>query len=236
MEEPDLASAGACSSDEVHAAVSNVTRIPIELPSVKAIVISMEHEDSAFIEKSVSYLGTLEGARKSEMKVLTNSRLPTRFLFTVAELPKVSLDDLKHIDGMTSFLRSVSIDLDQRTLKFDVWKKKGKTSRKRDRSVSPVAVTDADIDGINLSSLHEEDKRVAVRIINAMKSMPEVLCQFQVLSRMAPPSSYIMQMKIRDTLDYKRVSKFHYAFRAFIENISFNFPEKSMDIKIKRLN
>ena len=233
--------AGACiaGADEVHSAVSDVesnAAAPIQLPSVKAIVISMEHEDSAFIEKSVSYLGTLEGARKSDMKVLTNSRLPTRFLFTVAELPRVTLDDLKHIDGMTSFLRSVTIDLDQRTLKFDVWKKKGKTSRKRDRSTSPVFVTDTDIEGINLSSLHEEDKRVAVRIINAVKTMPEVLCQFQVLSRMAPPSSYIMQMKIRDTLDYKRINKFHYAFRAFIENISFNFPEKSMDIKIKRLN
>lgn len=232
MEEPDLAGAAADSADAVP------TTIPerVVLPSVKAIVISMEHEDSSFIEKSVSYLGSLEGARKSEMTVMTNSRLPTRFLFTVAELPKVSLRDLQHIDGMTSFLRSVSIDLDQQTLRFDVWKKKGKTSRKRDRSPSPVAVMDTEINGIDMSSLHEEDKRVAVRIINAVKTMPSVVCQFHVTSSMAPPSSYILQMKMKDVLEYKRIKNFQHAFRAFVEDINFNFPEKTFDVKIKRLN
>ena len=242
MEEPDLAAASSDSANEVCAAdihhVKSVVenKIPITLPSVKAIVISMEHEDSAFIEKAVQYIGSLEGARNSDMTVMTNARLPTRFLFSVTQLPKTTLSDLMHLDGMTSFVRFIKIDLDQNKLQFDVWKKKGKTSRKRDRSTSPVAIIDNDIDNIDLSSLHEEDKMIAIRVINSIKTMPEVVCQFKVTATMSPPNSYMLHLTIKDILDYARVKKFHRAFRAFVENIAFNFPEKTLDIKIKRLN
>ncbi len=208
----------------------------MKLPDVKAIVIAMEHEDSSFIEKSVAYLSSLEGARQSDISVLTNSRLPKRYLFTIKNLPLVNLDDLMHVSAMSTFVKHIEIDLNQKLLKFDCWKKKGKTSRKRERSLSPICVIDKNIEGINLDSLHDSDKQIALRIINAIYAMPSVVCQFRCRSLMLPPNSYMLDMKIKDNLNYARLKQLLNTFRAFVESVSINFPQQSLQIKIKRLD
>lgn len=204
---------------------------------MKAVVVNMEREDSLFIEKMVAFLHSLEGAQKSKMSVMTNTRLPTRFMCVVSNLPPINMRELEHIAALTNNLKSIKMDLQQSKMTLEVFKTHATKRKKRARSPSPTSGFPFHTsDEWDLTAIHAEDQNTARRVIQAVGSMPEIECQFQVSVESKPPTYYELSLKIRDILDYGVFRAFRREFRAFVGKIIFDFPQKVVRITIKRMH
>jgi hypothetical protein len=205
------------------------------LPNLKAIVLSMDPEDSSFIQNVAKYVATLDRNNEKNMKILSNTRLPTRFLFSIQNIPAISLNELYKIECMNSNIRHIFIDVLNSSIKVDVWKKKCATKGKRKRSDSPTFELQSQKVDWNLEGLREEDRKACKSILDGVMDMPEILCQFKIEIEEDPPQHYILKLFLKDTIVYSQFRSLKMDFRAFIESIEFNFHEKTVLIVIKRV-
>ena len=196
------------------------------LPNLKTIVTSMDAEDSGFIQRVVAYVATLDKNNEKNMKIQSNTRLPTRFLFTIMNIPVISIDELYKIECMNTGIRHIRIDILNGNIKVDVWKKKCPEKGKRKRTESPPCVEQG-FAKWNLEGLREEDRKACKSILDSVMDMPDIICQFQTDIEEDPPDHYILKLFIKDTIDYGKFKALKLDFRAFIDSIEFNFHEKS---------
>lgn len=215
---------------EVHRGPSN----DYKLPNLKAIVTSMDKEDSSFIQNVAKYVATLDRNNEKNMKILSNTRLPSRFLFTVTNIPAISLTELYKIECMNTNIRSVMIDVLNGSIKVDVWKKNCSSKGKRKRVESPPP-KEYSVGEWNLEGLREEDRKACKSILDGVMEMPEIICQFKTKIEEDPPSHYILKLHIKDTVSYNKFKTLKIENRAFIESVEFNFHEKTVLIIIKRV-
>lgn len=204
---------------------------------MKAVIVNMEREDRLYIEKVVAFLHSLEGAQKSKMSVMTNTRLPTRFMCVVNNLPPITMRELEHISALTNNLKSMHIDLQQSKLTLEAWKTHANKRKKRARSPSPTSgFMFKSSEDWDLSAIHIEDRNTAKRVIEAIGNMPQLDCQFQVTVESKPPTCYELNLKIRDVMSYAVFRAFHREFRAFVGKIIFDFPQKVVRVTVKRMH
>lgn len=194
----------------------------------------MDTEDSQFIQRCVSYIATLDKNNEKNMKIQSNTRLPTRFLFSIMNIPAISIDELYKIECMNTNIRSMTIDILNSIVRVDVWKKKCPEKGKRKRSESP-AYTNVGKGSWNLEGLREEDRKACKSILDNVMEMPDIICQFKTDIEEDPPDHYILKLFIKDTVDYFKFKSLKLDFRAFIDSIEFNFHEKSVLIIVKRV-
>lgn len=218
-------------SSEVQRSSSNDYR----LPNLKAIVTSMDPEDSSFIQNVAKYVATLDRNNEKNMKIHSNTRLPTRFLFTIQNIPTISLNELYKIECMNNNIRHMFIDVSNGNIKVDVWKKKCATRGKRKRGDSPAFNLQTPAQNWNLDKLREEDRKACKSILDGVVDMPEIICQFKIEIEEDPPSHYILKLFIKDTVLYDKFKALKMDFRAFIDTVEFNFHEKTILIVIKRV-
>lgn len=219
----------------VDSEVQRTSENDYRLPNLKAIVTSMEPEDSSFIQNVAKYVATLDRNNEKNMKILSNTRLPTRFLFTIQNIPAISLNELYKIECMNNNIKHMYIDVSNGQIKVDVWKKKCATRGKRKRGDSPIFKMDKPSQGWNLDKLREEDRKACKSILDGIIDMPEIICQFKIDIDEDPPSHYILKLFIKDTVLYEKFKALKMDFRAFIDSIEFNFHEKTILIIIKRV-
>jgi len=206
-----------------------------KLPNLKAIVTSMDPEDSNFIQNVAKYVATLDRNNEKNMKILSNTRLPTRFLFTLANIPAISISELYKIECMNNNIRHIHIDVVNGSIKVDVWKKKCAVKGKRKRCDSPLFSVETPCSEWNLDGLREEDRKACKSILDGVMDMDEIICQFQIKIEEDPPMHYILKLFLKDTIDYSKFKSLKMDFRAFIDSIEFNFHEKTVLIIIKRV-
>lgn len=231
METPAIALALDDDSSKVHGGATDDYR----LPNLKTIVTSMEPEDSAFIQNVVKYVATLDRNNEKNMKFQSNTRLPRRFLFSITNIPTISLNELYKIECMNSNIRMIQVDVLSGSIRVDVWKRKCSERGKRKRADSPPPVEAYALADWNLEGLRTEDRKACKSILDSIMEMPEVLCQFKTDIEEDPPHHYILKLYLKDTVRYSKFKSLKLDFRAFIDSIEFNFHEKSVLIVIKRI-
>ena len=195
----------------------------------------MDSEDSAFIQRVIKYVATLDKNNEKNMQVHSNTRLPRRFLFTIKKIPVVSIDELYKIECMNTNLKEMEIDLYNGFVKVDVWRKKCSERGKRKRSSSPRDLSQHRSGSWDLEGLREEDRKACRGILDSITEMPSIMCQFKVDIEEDPPDHYILKLYIKDTVMYSNFKSLKLDYRAFIDSIEFNFHEKSILIIVKRI-
>ena len=196
----------------------------------------MDPEDSAFIQKVVSYVATLDKNNEKNMKIQSNTRLPSRFLFTISNIPAISIDELYKIECMNTNIRNMRVDISNGLIKIDVWKKKCSEKGKRKRRCdSPPEVLEHGNGKWNLEGLREEDRKACKSILDSVMDMPDIICQFKASIEEDPPHHYILKLFVKDWVDYSKFKSLKLDYRAFVDSIEFNFHEKTVLVIVKRV-
>lgn len=204
----------------------------MESPYVKPQVQLKKHKglhdtDSRFVEEVIKVVSSLDGS--SSMKLRVHSKFPTRFSLTLVKPPKMSLDDMNQIFLMNSRIQEIQADVQENTLTIQSLKHREDTKKKRKRSIAYdelVVPTDYD-----LSMVDDLDKKHIEGILQNILGMTTM----EFTSEIRPDAAnYKLTLSDIESLNVEYISNIVQKFRAFITETIFDFPEKTITMKIRR--
>ena len=204
----------------------------MDSPYVKPQVQIKKHKglhdtDSRFVEEVIKVVSSLDGS--SSMKLRVHSKFPTRFSITLVKPPKMSLDDMNQIFMMNGKIQEIQADVQENTLTIQSLKHREDTKKKRKRSIAyDELVVPADYD---LSMVDELDKKHIEGILQNILGMTTM----EFTSEIQPnAANYKLTLSDIESVNVEYISNVVQKFRAFVTETIFDFPEKSITMKIRR--
>lgn len=204
----------------------------MESPYVKPQVQIKKHKglhdtDSRFVEEVIKVVSSLDGS--SSMKLRVHSKFPTRFSITLVKPPKMSLDDMNQIFMMNGKIQEIQADVQENTLTIQSLKHREDTKKKRKRSIAyDELVVPADYD---LSMVDDLDKKHIEGILQNILGMTTM----EFTSEIQPnAANYKLTLSDIESVNVEYISNVVQKFRAFVTETIFDFPEKSITMKIRR--
>lgn len=204
----------------------------MESPYVNPQVQIKKHEglhdtDSRFVEEVIKVVSSLDGS--SSMKLRVHSKFPTRFSITLVKPPKMSLDDMNQIFMMNGKVQEIQADVHENTLTIQSLKHREDTKKKRKRSIAYdelVVPTDYD-----LSMVDDLDKTHIEGILQNILGMTTM----EFTSEIKPnAANYKLTLSDIESVNVEYISNVVQKFRAFVTETIFDFPEKTITMKIRR--
>lgn len=204
----------------------------MESPYVKPQVQIKKHKglhdtDSRFVEEVIKVVSSLDGS--SSMKLRVHSKFPTRFSITLVKPPKMSLDDMNQIFMMNGKIQEIQADVQENTLTIQSLKHREDTKKKRKRSIAyDELVVPADYD---LSMVDDLDKKHIEGILQNILGMTTM----EFTSEIKPnAANYKLTLSDIESVNVEYISNVVQKFRAFVTETIFDFPEKTITMKIRR--
>lgn len=204
----------------------------MESPYVKPQVQIKKHKglhdtDSRFVEEVIKVVSSLDGS--SSMKLRVHSKFPTRFSITLVKPPKMSLDDMNQIFMMNGKIQEIQADVQENTLTIQSLKHREDTKKKRKRSIAyDELVVPADYD---LSMVDDLDKKHIEGILQNILGMTTM----EFTSEIQPnAANYKLTLSDIESVNVEYISNVVQKFRAFVTETIFDFPEKTITMKIRR--
>ena len=204
----------------------------MDSPYVKPQVQIKKHKglhdsDSRFVEEVIKVISSLDGS--SSMKLRVHSKFPTRFSITLVKPPKMSLDDMNQIFMMNGKIQEIQADVQDNTLTIQSLKHREDTKKKRKRSIAyDELVVPADYD---LSMVDDLDKKHIEGILQNILGMTTM----EFTSEIKPnAANYKLTLSDIESVNVEYISNVVQKFRAFVTETIFDFPEKSITMKIRR--
>lgn len=204
----------------------------MESPYVKPQVQIKKHKglhdtDSRFVEEVIKVVSSLDGS--SSMKLRVHSKFPTRFSITLVKPPKMSLDDMNQIFMMNGKIQEIQADVQENTLTIQSLKHREDTKKKRKRSIAyDELVVPADYD---LSMVDDLDKKHIEGILQNILGMTTM----EFTSEIKPNAAYYkLTLSDIESVNVEYISNVVQKFRAFVTETIFDFPEKTITMKIRR--
>lgn len=204
----------------------------MESPYVKPQVQIKKHKglhdtDSRFVEEVIKVVSSLDGS--SSMKLRVHSKFPTRFSITLVKPPKMSLDDMNQIFMMNGKIQEIQADVQENTLTIQSLKHREDTKKKRKRSIAyDELVVPADYD---LSMVDDLDKKHIEGILQNILGMTTM----EFTSEIQPNAAYYkLTLSDIESVNVEYISNVVQKFRAFVTETIFDFPEKTITMKIRR--
>jgi hypothetical protein len=183
--------------------------------------------DSRFVEEVIKVVSSLDGS--SSMKLRVHSKFPTRFSITLVKPPKMSLDDMNQIFLMNGKVQEIQADVQENTLTIQSLKHREDTKKKRKRSIAYdelVVPTDYD-----LSMVDDLDKKHIEGILQNILGMTTM----EFTSEIKPnAANYGLTLSDIESVNVEYISNLVQKFRAFVTETIFDFPEKTITMKIRR--
>lgn len=204
----------------------------MESPYVKPQVQIKKHKglhdtDSRFVEEVIKVVSSLDGS--SSMKLRVHSKFPTRFSITLVKPPKMSLDDMNQIFMMNGKIQEIQADVQENTLTIQSLKHREDTKKKRKRSIAyDELVVPADYD---LSMVDDLDKKHIEGILQNILGMTTMEFTTEIQPNAA---NYKLTLSDIESVNVEYISNVVQKFRAFVTETIFDFPEKSITMKIRR--
>ncbi len=204
----------------------------MESPYVNPQVQIKKHKglhgtDSRFVEEVIKVVSSLDGS--SSMKLRVHSKFPTRFSITLVKPPKMSLDDMNQIFMMNGKIQEIQADVQENTLTIQSLKHREDTKKKRKRSIAYdelVVPTDYD-----LSMVDDLDKKHIEGILQNILGMTTM----EFTSEIKPNAAYYkLTLSDIESVNVEYISNVVQKFRAFVTETIFDFPEKTITMKIRR--
>ena len=197
----------------------------MESPYVKPQVQIKKHKglhdtDSRFVEEVIKVVSSLDGS--SSMKLRVHSKFPTRFSITLVKPPKMSLDDMNQIFMMNGKIQEIQADVQENTLTIQSLKHREDTKKKRKRSIAydELVVPTDDLDKKHIEGILQN--------ILGMTTM-------EFTSEIKPNAAYYkLTLSDIESVNVEYISNVVQKFRAFVTETIFDFPEKTITMKIRR--
>ena len=204
----------------------------MDSPYVKPQVQIKKHKglhdtDSRFVEEVIKVVSSLDGS--SSMKLRVHCKFPTRYSITLVKPPKMSLDDMNQIFMMNGKIQEIQADVQENTLTIQSLKHREDTKKKRKRSIAyGELVVPADYD---LSMVDDLDKKHIEGILQNILGMTTVEFTSEIQSNAA---NYKLTLSDVESVNVEYISNVVQKFRAFVTETIFDFPEKTITMKIRR--
>ncbi len=189
---------------------------------------TVEELDRNFIRKTLQYIQTLPGAQKDKLLVQTNTKLPSRYILMISNLPVMAMHDFNTITTLAPRLRAMTISLKDNWLKIDMWKQGAQTRVLKRKITQPSNRT------WNLKSITSTDRLMLVTLLDGISNLPSFPCQFHVDITNVPPDNYTIDIISNDVIDISDLVTFKQLSRAFLKDIQFNFSGNSMKMDIEK--
>ena len=200
-------------------------------PRVSNLPKNNLHEtDVKFITETVKVISHIDGA--NEMKVRVHDKLPSVFSVTVNKPPKLTPDDLNQLQMLNNRLRKIKFDFGSNRLILESWKnKKQPQTKKRRREDEYFRNTDILPDKYNLDMIDKMDVPHVSGIILYMIDCTEIQFNINIHTEASAYKLIFTQLEVFEiSLNDMMIKK----YGAFISSIGFNFPHKSLELKIRR--
>ena len=204
----------------------------MESPSVIPQVQLKKHRglhdnDSRFVEEVIKVVTSLDGSSSMKLKLFT--KFPTRYTIILCNPPKMTLDDMNQILMMNAKITELKVDLNASELKIESIKHNEEVKRKRKRS---FGVEDVDIPSdYDLTMVDKKDRQHIEGIMQNVLGMTTM----EFSSEIKPsPSYYDLELKDIEAVNIERIGEIVQRYRAFITDTVFDYPQKTLTMKIRR--
>ena len=186
----------------------------------------LHDNDSRFVEEVIKVVSSLDGS--STMKLRVYSKFPTKFSMILCNPPKMTLNDISQIPMMNNNVISIQVDLNTSEIKIDAYKhKEGTKKRKHD-----IDLDERDIPiNYDLTMVDTIDKQHVRGIFRNVLGMTYMEFNSEITLH---ATHYILRITDIELFDSAYIKELTEKYRAFIAKIVFDFPRKSLDIKIRR--
>ena len=141
----------------------------------------------------------------------------------------MSLDDMNQIFMMNGKIQEIQADVQENTLTIQSLKHREDTKKKRKRSIAyDELVVPADYD---LSMVDDLDKKHIEGILQNILGMTTM----EFTSEIKPNAAYYkLTLSDIESVNVEYISNVVQKFRAFVTETIFDFPEKTITMKIRR--
>ena len=191
---------------------------------------SLHETDVKFITETVKVISNIDGA--NEMKIRVHDNLPSVFSITVNNPPKMTPDDLNQLQMLNSRLRKIKFDFALNRLILESWKyKKEPQTKKRRREDDHFASDRTLSDKYNLDMVDKMDVPHVSGIIKYMIDSTEIEFNINIHTEATAYNLMFTQLEVFEISMIELMIK---KYGAFISKIGFNFPNKRLELKIRR--
>lgn len=202
-----------------------------DAPKVSNLPKTSLHEtDVKFITETVKVISNIDGA--NEMKVRVHDKLPSVFSVTINKPPKMTPDDLNQLQMLNTRLKKIKFDFDLNRLILESWKfKREPQTKKRRREEEYFSSNRTLPDTYNLEMIDKMDYSHVSGIILYMVDSTEIQFSINIHTEATAYNLIFSQLEI---FEIGMIEKMIKKYGAFISKIGFNFPNKQLELKIRR--
>tara|TARA_A100001015_G_C14933442_1_gene689406 strand:+ start:370 stop:1053 length:684 start_codon:yes stop_codon:yes gene_type:complete len=191
---------------------------------------SLHESDVKFITETVKVISNIDGA--NEMKVRVHDKLPSVFSVTVNKPPKMTPDDLNQLQMLNNRLRKIKFDFESNRLILESWKfKKDPQTKKRRREAEYFHNNETLPSKYNLDMVDKMDIPHVSGIILYMIDSTEIEFNIKIHTEASAYNLIFTQLEVFEIGLIELMIK---KYGAFISSIGFNFPNKQLELKIRR--
>ncbi len=202
-----------------------------DAPKVSNLPKTTLHEtDVKFITETVKVISNIDGA--NEMKVRVHDKLPSVFSVTINKPPKMSPDDLNQLQMLNTRLKKIKFDFESNRLILESWKFKREPQTKKRRREEEYFLPNRKLpETYNLDMIDKMDYSHVSGIILYMIDSTEIQFSINIHTEASAYNLIFTQLEIFEIGMIERMIK---KYGAFISKIGFNFPNKQLELKIRR--
>lgn len=193
--------------------------------------VALQTNENAFIEKTLHYISSINGAVKSGLVLSTNTKFPTRYIIAIRGMPSMTIEDFKNIRDTNDHIRDIRISTAEEVVRIDIWRYGKKPNRKKKRKRAKESV----VTSCDLSSVDDKDKKCLKQLLLRLNAMPEIDCQFEVRVDTSAPEMYLLDAHIVDNMSLESLETILHDCRSFCTNIEFDFPRQTLRIHCLRI-
>ena len=193
--------------------------------------IALKPDENAFIEKTLHYISSIDGAVATNLVLTTNTKFPTRYILLIRGLPLMTMDDFEHIRLMNDNIRTIHVDMAAETIQLDIWRAGHIPRRRKKRKRDKEIITSA----YDLTSVDKRDRKCLTQLLLRLNALDEIECQFEMIIDTSQPEFYRLDLSIFDPLSVQSLKNVLHECRSFCRAFEFDFPHKVIRAKCLRL-
>ena len=189
---------------------------------------NLQAADLKFVAELVSYIGVING--RAELSVSIHDSFASRYKVIIAQMPLITLDDVRQVEMMNGRIKSIRIDLQRKYLIVESWKdgKKKLSKKKRSRE------TDDYIDlpsSFNLKEVLDNDKRQVEGILKLFVNYTTLEFNVKLEQNV---NSYVLMLSNIEELEIIKIDTVLRKFKAFITEVEIDFPHSLLRVTIRK--
>lgn len=195
--------------------------------------IALSVAETAFVEKTIQYISSIEGCIAKDLRLRTNIKYPSRYIILISGLPSITLHDFIQISTTNNNIREMTVNLAEGTVTIDVWRQnKNKNSKKKKRKRSSETVNTE----FDLSNVDKRDRKCLETLVKSFAKLKNVETQFVTRVDTSDPEIYSISMHIMDSLSIRDIVDIQHKSRTYCREIIFYFPQKRIEAKCLHLS